>query len=93
MELYRGVFEARARALGPEHPDTLTARTNLARWTGETGNLAGASDECAALLPIRERASGPEHADTLTTRAKLANWTGQRGTRPGPETSTPSWSR
>ncbi len=23
------------RVLGPEHPDTLTARRNLAYWTGE----------------------------------------------------------
>jgi len=83
MELYQGVFEARARALGPEHPDTLIARSNLAWWTGETGNVAGARDECAALLPVIERALGPEHPDTLGARANLARWTGQAGDAAG----------
>ena len=83
MELYRGVFEARARALGPEHPDTLIARSNLAWWTGETGNVAGARDECAVLLPVIERALGPEHPDTLGARANLARWTGQAGDAAG----------
>ena len=64
---------------GAEHPDTLTARANLADWTGEAGDAAGARDQFAALLPIRERVSGAEHPRTLTTRANLARWTGSRG--------------
>ena len=79
----------RERVLGPEHPHTLTARGNLARWTGEAGDAAGARDQFAALLPVRERVSGPEHPDTLTARANLAYWTGRAGTRPGPATSSP----
>ena len=51
----------RERVLGPEHPDTLTTRNQLARWTGEAGDAAGARDQLAALLPIRERVLGPEH--------------------------------
>ena len=82
-ELYRGVFDARVRALGPEHPDTLTARSNLALWTGEAGDVAGARDQFAALLPIRERVSGPEHPETLTARASLAYWTGEAGDAAG----------
>ena len=66
-------------AFGPEHRDTLTARYNLARWTGEAGDAAGARDQFAALLPIRERVLGPEHPDTLTTRSNLAAWTGRAG--------------
>jgi hypothetical protein len=65
--------------LGPEHPDTLTTRNNLADSTGAAGDAAGARDQFAALLPIRERVLGPEHPDTLTTRANLAYWTGQSG--------------
>ena len=61
--------------LGPEHPDTLAARGNLARWTGEAGDAAGARDQFAALLPVRERVLGAEHPVTLTTRARLAYWT------------------
>jgi hypothetical protein len=65
--------------LGPEHPETLTARHNLAYWTGTAGDAAGARDQLAALLPIRERVLGPEHPQTLSTRHNLAYWTGQAG--------------
>ena len=64
---------------GPRHPDTLTARADLAYWTGQAGDPAAARDQYAALLPVRERVSGPEHPDTLTERAGLADWTGQAG--------------
>ena len=70
-------------AYGPEHPDTLAARDNLARWTGEAGDAAGARDQFAALLPIRERVLGPEHPDTLTARHDLARWTGEAGDAAG----------
>ena len=63
----------------PEHPDTLAARHNLARWTGQAGDAAGARDQFAALLPVRERVLGPEHPDTLADRANLAYWTGEAG--------------
>jgi Tetratricopeptide repeat len=62
----------RERVSGPEHPDTLTNRHELARWTGEAGDAAAARDQSAALLPVRERVSGPEHPDTLTNRRQLA---------------------
>jgi hypothetical protein len=67
------------RVFGPEHPDTLHARSSLARWTGNTGDAAGARDQYAALLPVRERVSGAEHPDTLTARDNLAYWTGEAG--------------
>ena len=41
------------------HPRTLGARADLAAWTGEAGDAAGARDQFAALLPIRERVQGP----------------------------------
>ena len=65
----------RERVSGAEHPDTLTVRQSLARWSGETGDAAGARDQLAALLPVRERVSGAEHPDTLTVRESLAHWT------------------
>src|SRR5664280_2351141 len=65
------------RVSDPAHPNTLTARTSLAYWTGEAGDPAAARDAYAALLPIRERVSGPEHPDTLAARANLARWTRQ----------------
>ena len=68
---------------GPKHPDTLTARHELARWTGEAGDAAGARDQFTALLPIRERVQGPEHPHTLVTRHELARWTGEAGDAAG----------
>jgi hypothetical protein len=64
---------------GPEHPETLTTRANLAHWTGEAGDAAGARDQHAALLPIQERVLGPDHPDTLAVRADLAHWIAQAG--------------
>ncbi|WP_169979308.1 tetratricopeptide repeat protein [Microbispora sp. H10836] len=65
--------------LGPHHPGTLIARTNLAYWMGKAGDAAGALGLFAALLPVRERVSGSEHPNTLTVRANLAHWTGEAG--------------
>ena len=81
-------------AYGPEHPEPLGARGNVAYSMGETGDVVGARDRFAALLPIRERVLGPDHPDTLTARADLARWTGRRkmalrqaGEDPGSPTS------
>ena len=60
---------------GPEDPDTLAARGNLAFWTGQAGDPASARDQYAALLPVRERVSGAEHPDTLAIRGALVDWT------------------
>jgi hypothetical protein len=74
-DLSRTIVGARSRAFGPEHPDTLVTRNNLARWTGEAGNPAAARDQAAALLPICERVLGPEDPRTLAVRANLARMT------------------
>ena len=47
---------------------TLTARQDLAYFTGMAGNCAGARDQFAALVPARERISGAEHPETLSAR-------------------------
>jgi Domain of unknown function (DUF4062)/Tetratricopeptide repeat len=70
-------------ACGPEHPDTLSARANLASWTGEAGDAAGARDQYAALLPTVERVLGPEYQGTLSDRSNLAYWTGLAGDAAG----------
>ena len=79
LAVQRQVLQAREEARGAEHPGTLTARANLASWTGEAGDAAGARDQYAALVPVSERILGAEHPHTLTTRANLASWTGQAG--------------
>ena len=73
------VVEARERAYGPEHPDTLIARGALAHWTAEGGEAAAGRDQLAALVPAAERVLGPEHRDTLFIRRELAWWTGTAG--------------
>lgn len=78
-DLQRRIAEARESVLGPQHPDSLHARANLARWTGAAGNWAAARDQYAALLPVAAQVFGPEHPDTLHLRGNLAHWTGQAG--------------
>jgi tetratricopeptide (TPR) repeat protein len=60
------------RVLGPEHPDTLTSRNNLANAYQAAGRL----DEAIALhertLTDHERILGPDHPHTLTSRNNLA---------------------
>jgi hypothetical protein len=60
--------------LGAQHPRTLQTRSNLARFTGEAGDAAGARNQYAALLPIRERVLGPEHPEAQAAREELAHW-------------------
>ncbi|WP_221623183.1 tetratricopeptide repeat protein [Micromonospora globispora] len=62
----------RERILGPDHPDTLTSRNNLAA----AYRAAGRHDEAINLhrrtVVDRERVLGPDHPDTLTSRNNLA---------------------
>jgi hypothetical protein len=62
-------------------PDTLTARANLASWTGEAGDPAAARVQFAAMLPVIERVLGAEYPSTLAARANFARWT-TRADRP-----------
>ena len=58
--------------LGPDHPDTLTARSNLAsayREAGRTGEAIAIEEPLAA---DTERVLGPDHPDTLRARGNLA---------------------
>ncbi len=59
--------------LGPDHPDTLTTRNNLA----ESYRAAGRIDEAITLhkqnLNDSERILGPDHPSTLTTRNNLTS--------------------
>ena len=82
-DLQQRALQARVQVCGPEHPDTLTARGNLAFWAGLAGDAAGARDQFAALLPVDERVLGLEHPDTLTARANLARFTGLAGDAAG----------
>ncbi|MBQ1010612.1 tetratricopeptide repeat protein [Micromonospora sp. M51] len=76
----------RERALGADHPDT---RNQLARWTGEAGDILAARDQYAALLPVQKRILGPDHPATLASWQGLAQWTGLAATQPLPAISSP----
>jgi hypothetical protein len=78
-DLQQRIVGARESVLGPEHPDTLTARDYLARWTGAAGDWVAARDQYAALLPVAERVLGVEDLEALQIRGNLAYWTGQAG--------------
>ena len=59
-------------ALGPDHPDTLATRGNLAIAYRESGNLQKAIDMFEDVLTDRTRLLGPNHPHTLATRNNLA---------------------
>jgi hypothetical protein len=70
--LFAALLPDRVQVLGPEHPDTLTTRSNLAFWTGAAGDAAGARELFAALLPDAVRVLGTDHLVTQATRHYLA---------------------
>jgi DNA-binding MarR family transcriptional regulator len=73
------ILAARMRFFGPDDPDTLTSRGNLAHWTGEAGDPAAARDLFTDLIVDRSRVLGAEHPDTLASRHSHAHWTGGAG--------------
>jgi hypothetical protein len=70
---FAALLPAHERFFSSDRPETLFARGTLAKWTGESGDLA--RDQLAALLPVMEQILDPEHQRTLTTRHWLAYWT------------------
>ena len=81
---YAALLPITAQVLGPEHPDTLWGRADLARFTGEAGDAAGACDQYAALLPLLERVLGPDDPKTRSVRDDLNYWTRRSGRRRWP---------
>jgi tetratricopeptide (TPR) repeat protein len=73
VALQRRTLAESERVLGPDHPDTLTSRNNLAAAYESAGRL----DEAIALLERTlaesERVLGPDHPNTLSSRNNLAS--------------------
>ena len=61
------------RALGPDHPDALSSRNNLAIAYRAAGRIEEAVSLDEQTLAAYERVLGPDHPDTLTSRYNLAN--------------------
>ena len=53
--MFTALLPVQERVLGPEHPDTLAIRANLAHWARRAGNEAAARDQLAGLLPAQKR--------------------------------------
>ncbi|MFJ3531918.1 tetratricopeptide repeat protein [Streptomyces sp. NPDC090132] len=70
--VYEEVAEARARVLGPDHPDTLVALDDLAAVYGDTGRAQEALRLGERVAEARTRVLGPEHPHTLETLDNLA---------------------
>jgi hypothetical protein len=80
---YRLLVENTTQYLGPDHPDTLIARNDLAYWRGEAGDAAGAVRAFDELLADHVRVLGPDHPETLIVRNNLALWRGEAGDAAG----------
>jgi predicted component of type VI protein secretion system len=64
---------------GPDHPETLGTRSDLASWTGQAGDVERARDLLQALLRDDVDVLGPDHPETLLSRGNFAFWTGEAG--------------
>jgi tetratricopeptide (TPR) repeat protein len=71
-DVLRGAAEARERALGVEHADTLRTRTRLAYAQYRQGKYNDAIAGFRAIVALEERIVGPMHPDTLLARNGLA---------------------
>src|SRR5438876_8623004 len=61
----RLAFEGRKKALGEEHPHTLTSLNSLARAIAAQGSYEAAEEMHRRALEGRKKALGEEHADKL----------------------------
>ncbi len=66
------VLAAATAMIGGEHPDTITARGNLAASYWQAGRTGDAIAIQERVVTDRERLLGDEHPDTLTARGNLA---------------------
>jgi tetratricopeptide (TPR) repeat protein len=73
IQVGESLLADRERVLGPDHPDTMTTRNNLANAHRAAGRAADAIPLLERTLADRERVLGPDHPDTMTTRNNLAS--------------------
>jgi hypothetical protein len=71
-QLRKRVLEVRARVLGEEHPDTLSAMNELAGVLVALGDYADARQLMERVLAVRTRVSGEEDVGTLKAMSELA---------------------
>ena len=69
---HRELLDDEFRILGPNHPDTLETRQELAALRGKSGDVAGAIADFRQLLKDQQRVLRPGHPQLQATRAHLA---------------------
>lgn len=79
VSAFEEVLAARTRALGPDHPDTLTAWHYWASTIADQGHFASSESALRQVLMKKLEVLGPEHASTLATRHSIAAVLGRRG--------------
>ncbi len=72
MDLGERTLADRERVLGPDHPDTLRSRNNLAYAYQSAGRLAEGIRLFERTVADRERMMGRDHPDTISSRNNLA---------------------
>lgn len=77
------LVETASTRIGPVHPDTLAARSQLGAWAGQAGDAAGAVRLSEGLLADANRTLGPDATTTLTARGNYAWWRGTAGDAAG----------
>jgi hypothetical protein len=82
-EAYARIVPEAQRRLGLDHPDTLIARSRLARWRGEAGDPSGAAAALAVLFADCVRLFGLDHPETLAAWHSNAYWRGRAGDTKG----------
>ena len=80
---YAELLTDEMRVFGPDHPNTLTTRNNLAAFRGRAEDAPSAAAAFEELLADYVRVLGPDHPDTLGARANLARWRGYAGDAAG----------
>src|SRR5208282_5321389 len=72
IPLYEQTLADSVRVLGPDHPDTLGSRNNLAYAYQDAGDLGRAIPLYEQTLADRQRVLGADHPDTLGSGNNLA---------------------
>ena len=70
--IYSEVVEGCEATLGPRHPSTLTARSNLAHTLNQLGEVERAKEEYEAVMQSEIVQEGADHSNTLITMHLLA---------------------
>jgi len=72
-------LDLRSKVLGPENPETLKSRNNLALAVNREQKYAEAEKQFRELIAIEERVLGPQHPETLRGRRNLLVTVGNQG--------------